>query len=153
MNKPERHAAIRELVHTRRIASQEQLRELLLERGFDTTQATLSRDMRELHLLKAHDAEGGHYTLPAESTEHAPALDRLLPPLYVGAEGTGNLLVVKTLVGGAQAVAEALDSEEWPEVLGTIAGDNTILLILRDADRLPAVQRRLEDRAGRADSD
>lgn len=148
MTKQLRHDAIRDLVHTRRVASQEQLRELLEGRGFDVTQATLSRDIRELRLAKAHDAEGGHYTLPPDYWDQSPALARLLPALFIGAEGTGNLLVVKTMIGGAQAVAEALDAEEWPEVLGTLAGDNTILLILRDAAQLDVVQRRLEDRAG-----
>jgi transcriptional regulator of arginine metabolism len=151
MNKQDRHEAIRQLVHTRRIASQEQLRELLETRGFDVTQATLSRDVRELRLSKIHDPDGGHYTLPQESWDQSPVLGRLLPALFVGAEGTGNLLVVKTMVGGAQAVAEAIDAEEWPEVLGTLAGDNTVLLILRDAEQLPAVHRRLEERAGTPD--
>jgi transcriptional regulator of arginine metabolism len=149
MSKPGRHAAIRELVQSNRVSSQEQLRELLETRGFDVTQATLSRDVRELRLIKVHDPDGGHhYTLPPESWDNAPALNRLLPALYLGAEGTGNLLVVKTMMGGAQAVAEAIDWEEWPEVLGTLAGDDTILLILREAAHLDAVQRRLEDRAG-----
>ena len=151
MSKRERHEAIRELVQSHRVASQEQLRELLLERDFDVTQATVSRDIRELELIKLHDGEGSHYSLPPEEWVNAPALTRLLPALYLGAEGTGNLLVVKTLVGGAQAVAEAIDWEEWPEVLGTLAGDDTILLILRDAAQLAEIQRRLEERAGELD--
>ena len=152
MSKPARHTTIRELIQTHRVSSQEQLRELLEARGFDVTQATLSRDIRELRLIKLHDPDGGtHYSLPPESWDNAPALTRLLPALYLGAEGTGNLLVVKTMVGGAQAVAEAIDWEEWPEVLGTLAGDDTILLILRDAAQLPTVQRRLEDRAEAVD--
>jgi transcriptional regulator of arginine metabolism len=149
MSKPKRHTAIRELVQSNRVSSQEQLRELLETRGFDVTQATLSRDVRELRLIKVHDPEGGHhYTLPPEAWDNAPALTRLLPALYLGAEGTGNLLVVKTMMGGAQAVAEAIDWEEWPEVLGTLAGDDTILLVLREAAHLTAVLRRLEERAG-----
>jgi transcriptional regulator of arginine metabolism len=149
MSKPKRHAAIREVVQSHRVASQEQLRELLVERGFDVGQATLSRDIRELRLLKVPDAEGGqHYSLPPESWDNSPPLNRLLSTLFVGAEGTGNLLVIKTLAGGAQAVAEALDWEEWPEVLGTIAGDDTILIILRDAARTNAVRARIEEIAG-----
>jgi transcriptional regulator of arginine metabolism len=149
MNQQQRHAAIRELIQSHRVSSQEQLRELLEQRGFEATQATLSRDIRELRLIKLHDADGGnHYTLPPESWDNAPALTRLLPALFLGAEGTGNLLVLKTMVGGAQAVAEAIDWEEWPEVLGTLAGDDTILIILRDPAQLSAIQRRLEERAG-----
>lgn len=152
MAKPERHAAIRQLVTTHRVTSQEHLRELLAARGLEVAQATLSRDIRELRLIKVPDAEGrAHYTLPPESWDQSPALTRLLPALYVGAEGTGNLLVVRTLAGGAQAVAEALDWEEWPEVLGTLAGDDTILLILRDHGHLPLIQQRIEDLAGALD--
>ena len=149
MKKKQRHDLVREIVQTTRITSQEQLREVLAKRGVDVAQATLSRDIRELRLLKLADSDGGtHYSLPPEAWDNAPPLMRLLPTLFVGAEGSGNLLVVKTLVGGAQAVAEAIDWEEWPEVLGTLAGDDTILLILRDPKQLPTVQRRVEDLAG-----
>jgi transcriptional regulator of arginine metabolism len=151
MGKPERHAAIRAIVREHRVTSQELLRELLVKRGFDVTQGTLSRDIRELRLVKVPDAEGSaHYTLPPEAWDHTPPLARLLPTLYTGAEGTGNLLVVRTLAGGAQAVAEALDWEEWPEVLGTLGGDDTILVILRKPEYLSAVLRRLEELAGTA---
>ena len=129
------------------MASQEQLRELLAARAFDVTQATLSRDIRELRLVKIPDPEGGtHYTLSPEADQRPP-LARLLPTLFIGAEGTGNLLVVKTLAGGAQAVSEALDWEEWPEVLGTLGGDDTVLLILRDPVDLLTSQRRIEQLA------
>lgn len=149
MARAERHAALRELVQTNRVTSQEHLRTLLAKRGFDVAQATLSRDIRELRLIKVPDAGGRtHYTLPPETWGATPPLNRLLPTLFVGAEGTGNLLLVKTLAGGAQAVAEALDWEEWPEILGTLAGDDTILVILRDAARLGVVQARIEKMAG-----
>ena len=146
MGKSQRHSAIRALVQEHRVASQEQLRELLVDRGFDVTQATLSRDIRELRLVKMPDQEGStFYQIP--DTDQRPALARLLPTLFIGAEGTGNLLVVKTLAGGAQAVSEALDWEEWPEVLGTLAGDDTILVIVRDPARMDTVQKRLENLA------
>lgn len=148
MGKSQRHSAIRELVHEHRVSSQEQLRELLVQRDFDVTQATLSRDIRELRLIKVPDADGGtHYSLSAESLDQRPPLALLLPTLYVGAEGVGNLLVIKTLAGGAQAVAEALDWEEWPEVLGTLGGDDTILLVLRDPEHLGTIQHRIEQLA------
>jgi transcriptional regulator of arginine metabolism len=152
MTRQHRHAAIRELVQSHRVASQEQLRELLLERGVDVAQATLSRDIRELRLVKVTDAEGRPlYKLPPDAWDNAPPLARLLPTLFVGAEGTGNLLVIKTLAGGAQAVAEAIDWEEWPEVLGSIAGDDTILIIVRDPERTDAVRQRVEELAGSID--
>jgi transcriptional regulator of arginine metabolism len=154
MGKRDRHAAILNLLREHRISSQEALREMLAERGFDITQATLSRDIRELRLVKVPNAEGrAHYTLPPDTWEQTPPLARLLPTLFVGAEGTGNLLVVKTLTGGAQPIAVAIDWEEWPEVLGTISGDDTILVILRDAEQLGAVQRRIESMAGESHGD
>jgi transcriptional regulator of arginine metabolism len=147
--KPRRHSVILELVREHRISSQEALREKLAERGIEVAQATLSRDIRELGLVKVPDEEGGSlYTLPAGVTDPMPTLARLLPSLYLGADGVGNLLVVKTLVGGAQPVAVGIDWEEWPEVVGTIAGDDTILVILRDTGHRDAVVRRLEELAG-----
>lgn len=145
MGKSERHAVIRELVQQHRVTSQEQLRELLVDRDFDVTQATLSRDIRELRLVKIPSQEGGtHYTLPPESWDQRPPIAALLPTLYLGAEGTGNLIIVRTLAGGAQAVAEALDWEEWPEVMGTLGGDDSILVVLRDPEHLSTVLERLD---------
>lgn len=146
--KRERHAAILELIASRKVRSQEELRRLLGKRGFRVTQATLSRDLRELRVVKVPHAAGETYYAAPSETE-IPALDRLLPQLFVSLDGVQNLLVVKTLAGGAQAVAEAIDWEEWAEVLGTLAGDDTILVVLRRArdrgviaGRLRAIARR-----------
>lgn len=148
MAKRERQAAILELLRAHRIGSQEALRERLKKAGFDVTQATLSRDVRELRLVKIPGGDGvSHYTLP-EEWENTPPLESLLPTLYVSSEGTGNLLVLRTMTGGAQAVGSAIDWEEWPEVLGTLAGDDTVLLILRHARQLRTVQKRIEQIAG-----
>lgn len=148
MSKPARHARILEIIKRHRISSQEGLREILLGQGTDVTQATLSRDIRELRLVKIPDAQGAsHYALPEEWESTAP-LESLLPTLFLSAEGTGNLLVVKTMKGGAQTVAAAIDWEEWPEVLGTLAGDDTILIIVRDAGQLHSVQARVEETSG-----
>jgi transcriptional regulator of arginine metabolism len=147
--KPKRHAAILDLVRTQRISSQEVLRERLAQRGFKVAQATLSRDIRMLGLVKVPDEERGSvYTVPSNVTDPTPTLSRLLPALYLGADGVDNLLIVKTLTGGAQPVAVAIDWEEWPEVVGSVAGDDTILLILRDRSHLPVITARLEELAG-----
>lgn len=144
VSKRKRHQVILGVIRQHRVTSQEALRELLEERDIEVTQATLSRDMRELRLVKVPGAEGAsHYTLP-EEWETKPPLETLLPTLFVSAEGTGNLLVVRTMTGGAQPIALAIDWEEWPEVLGTLGGDDTILLILREATALDAVKERLE---------
>lgn len=143
--KRDRHKAILDLIRGRRVKSQEELRRLLARKGLRVTQATLSRDLRELRVVKVPAADGDtHYALPSELEEETPALDRLLPHLLVALDGVQNLLVVKTLRGGAQPVAEAIDWEEWPEVVGTLAGDDTILVILRRSRDRAAVARRLQ---------
>ena len=148
MSKRARHAKILEIIKHHRVASQEGLRELLHAQGTEVTQATLSRDIRELRLVKVPDAEGtSHYSLP-EEWESTPPLQTLLPMLFQSAEGVGSFLVVKTLKGGAQAVALGIDWEEWPEVVGTLAGDDTILMIFRDPASVPLVRERLEHMAG-----
>lgn len=139
-----RHDAILELIRTRRVHSQDELRRLLRERGLDVTQATLSRDLRELRVAKLPHATGeSFYAIASDSEEPALALERLLPHLLVSADGVGNMIVVKTLAGGAQAVAEAIDLEGWPEILGSVAGDDTILLVIREAGQGPALIERL----------
>ncbi len=144
MAKKERKKAILDLIRTRRVASQRDLRELLKDRRIEVTQATLSRDMTELKLVKVMGSDGGsHYSLP-EGAEQPPPLQILLPTLFVSAECAGNLIVVRTRTGGAQAVGLAIDSQEWSEVLGTIAGDDTVLLVVRDEEGARSIRTRLE---------
>ncbi len=147
MSKPDRHAQILEVLKGHRVTSQESLRGLLKEQGTDVTQATLSRDIRELRLVKVPGADGTpHYSVP-EEWNSTPSLESLLPALFHSAEGVDHLLVVRTMKGGAQTVAAGIDWEEWHEVLGTLAGDDTILIILRKPELLPTVQARLEQMA------
>jgi transcriptional regulator of arginine metabolism len=148
VSKRERHAQILDAIMENRVSSQESLRELLLERGTEVTQATLSRDIRELRLVKVPDADGtGHYSLP-EEWESTPPLESLLPTLFHSVDGVDHLLVIHTLKGAAQTVAAAIDWEEWPEVVGTLAGDDTILIILRNPEALPDLRERIERMAG-----
>lgn len=144
MSKHARHEQILEILRQNRVTSQEMLRSLLLERGTDVTQATLSRDIRELRLVKVPGADGTpHYAVPDE-WEGTPPLESLLPALFHSAEGVDHLLVIRTMKGGAQTVAAGIDWEEWPEVLGSLAGDDTILLVLRSKDALPVIKERVE---------
>lgn len=143
MSKRDRHQLILQVLREQRVHSQEALRALLAERGTDVTQATLSRDIRELRLVKVPGADGTpHYALP-DDWEGTPPLESLLPTLFHSAEGVDHLLVVRTMKGGAQTVAAGIDWEEWPEVLGTLAGDDTILIVLRDPAALGTVKDRL----------
>jgi transcriptional regulator of arginine metabolism len=148
VGKQERQAQILSLVKRTRVTSQEALRELLAARGTEVTQATLSRDIRELRLVKVTGTDGtAHYSLPDE-WEVTPSLASLLPTLFLDAEGVDHLLVVRTLKGAAPTVGAALDWEEWPEVLGTLAGDDTILVVVRDPAARAEVEQRLRRLAG-----
>jgi len=147
MSKRDRQGQILDVIRKHRVTSQEALRELLHERGTDVTQATLSRDMRELRLVKVPGADGVGFYFSPEEWESTPSLESLLPTLFQSADGVDHLLVVRTMKGGAQTVAAALDWEEWPEVLGTLAGDDTILIILRDPATLEEVRARIESMA------
>ena len=152
MSKRDRHARILELLKRHTVTSQEALRELLRDEGTDVTQATLSRDIRELRLVKVPAADGtSHYSVP-EEWDSTPPLESLLPTLFLSAEGVDNLLVVRTLKGGAQTVAAGIDWEEWPEVLGTLAGDDTILIVLRSGRQREALRERLASMAGRTEA-
>jgi transcriptional regulator of arginine metabolism len=148
MSKRERHAQVLAILRENTVTSQEALRELLNARGTEVTQATLSRDIRELRLVKVPSADGtGHYSLP-EEWESTPPLESLLPTLFLSADGVAHRLVIHPMKGGAQTVAAAIDWEEWPEVVGTLAGDDTILIVLRDPAALAPLRARVERMAG-----
>lgn len=147
-DKRRRQRAILQLVREHEVSSQERLRDLLLRRGIEVTQATVSRDVRELRLVKTPEPGGSARYQPPETHDHAPALHQLLPTLFRSAEGAGQLLVIRTLTGSAQALAIAIDGEEWPEVLGTIGGDDTILVVCRDAAAVVTVRERIRRGTG-----
>ena len=144
--KTPRQTAIRELLGTTAISSQDELRRKLVGRGFRVTQATLSRDMRELRLLKGPAG----YALPNlianddDFDDALPAVADLLGTFGLEIRQAGNLLVLLTAKGAAQPVAAGIDDEEWPESLGTIAGDNTVLIICADLATANTLRRRLE---------
>ncbi len=147
--KRSRQTAILRVIKERRVPHQEALRQLLAEAGFPVTQPTLSRDIRDLRLVKVTGTGGKpHYTLP-EEWDHVPPLDSVLPTLFVSAEAVGNMVVVRTLSGGAQAVASGIDWEEYDGLAGTIAGDDTVLIILRNGGAARSVAKELGKLAGR----
>jgi len=148
----QRHNAIRELVAHSLVANQDELRRKLRRRGFEVTQATLSRDIHELRLSKGP----GGYSLPSSnghsngSSGVATAQDDGPPSVAEVIESFGlrvrqamNQVLVGTVMGGAQPVAAALDHEGWPEVLGTIAGDDTVLVICPDPRRAAEVETKI----------
>jgi transcriptional regulator of arginine metabolism len=142
--KAQRHNAILRLVREHSIPSQERLRALLARAGIEVTQATLSRDIRELGLVKRPDASGAHhYAAPVEETVPPPTLAGFVPSLLLRTDGVGPLLVIRTPTGGASALAAALDREAWSEILGTLAGDDTLLIVARSAADRRKLARRL----------
>jgi transcriptional regulator of arginine metabolism len=131
MSKLSRQKAILDLLDEGPVASQEELQKLLHRRGLEAGQATLSRDIRELGLVKS----AGGYSLPgreADGDTDLPSVGRLVREFVTSVRAAENLLVTKTSIGSAQPVAAALDEENWPEAIGTIAGDDTILIVCQD---------------------
>jgi transcriptional regulator of arginine metabolism len=146
--KSQRHAAILTLVRRHRVESQERLRALLRADGFDVTQATLSRDIRELGLAKIADpAAGARYAPPPAPDAVHPSLARLVATLLLSVEGVGPLLVVRTPAGSANALGIALDRVAWADVIGTIAGDDTVLVVARSVAARRRVAARLSELA------
>lgn len=148
--KTQRHAAILKIIRQTRVGSQEQLRELLRAEGFDVTQATLSRDIREIGLAKVNTPDGGsHYAASPEGGQSAgPHLEQLLPTMLLSVDGVGPLLVVKTPAGAAQHLGLALDAAGWTEIIGTIAGDDAVLVITRSERARRTIHARLRELAG-----
>lgn len=145
MNKRRRQQVILEIVAAQPVASQEDLRQLLDDRGFAVTQSTLSRDLRELRLARIPSPQGARYASPeALGEDHRRALEDVLPQFFASVDGVGELLVLKTIPGGAQPIAEAIDAQALPDVLGTIAGENTILVICRSSNARDRLERRFE---------
>ncbi|MEP7065019.1 MAG: arginine repressor [Gemmatimonadota bacterium] len=148
-NKRERQAAIRVIIDSRPIENQEELRKQLRQRGWDVTQSTLSRDLREMRVSRIpYQGGSSRYAITSDNTETRPPLQVLLPPLYTAIDGVGELIVLHTMPGGAQPIGVALDAEEWPEVMGTIAGDDTVLIICRSIAAMEKVIKRLKSVAG-----
>ena len=142
--KAKRQALIREIVEAQSIQTQEELAEALRVRGMVVTQATVSRDIREMHLLKvlADDGSYRYATMEKGDTGVSDRLIRMLADSVVEMNFANNLIVIRTLPGSAHVAAEAVDNLKWPEVLGTIAGDNTILVIVRSNEEVEAVIKR-----------
>jgi transcriptional regulator of arginine metabolism len=144
MSKTARHRAILDLLDEGPVESQDSLQQRLERKGFDVGQATLSRDIHELKLVKGPD--GYRRAGEGNSAEGvSPSVIRMARQFVVEIRQAQNLLVVKTTVGSAQPVAAALDASHWPEVVGTLAGDDTVLVIATDKKRAHALARRMGD--------
>ena len=136
-SKAERHLVIREIIGSATVASQDELRRLLKRRGTAVTQATLSRDMKEIGILWVNTPGGGHYALPP--VDEQPLYPPVLENQIVAVQANECLVVVHTHPGSANIVAEFLDRLHAPAILGTVAGDNTVLVIPRAVRHTPEV--------------
>ena len=141
--KQQRHSAIRELLVKTVVTSQDELRKKLASRGFNVTQATLSRDIRELSLSKGPSG----YSLPnapADDDDALPGIREVLSSFGLEVRQALNQLVLITATSSAQPVAAGIDYEAWPEVVGTIAGDDTVLIICPDEKQAKVLKERIE---------
>ena len=134
MTKADRHRKILELISEKIVSTQTELTELLIKAGFDVTQATTSRDLQELRIMKVVLADGTYkYTVAKENEPDINGkLRKILGECLVNADYAVNIVVLKTITGAAQAVAFALESVVNDEIVGSIAGDDTIMIVLRN---------------------
>ena len=138
MSKSYRHGQILKLIRSKAVHTQDELARELKKQGIAATQVTLSRDLRELRLAKTAD---GYREM--ETDEAGPQFRLLAAEFLQDIRAAQNLVVLKTAPGHANSVAVALDAEEWPEIVGTIAGDDTILVIAPDNETAAAVEKKL----------
>ena len=143
-----RHAKIKEIIDNHQIETQEDLASALRGEGIDVTQATVSRDIKELMLVKVPDANGHyHYAYPKE---HGMMLtmERLARTFHdsiVSVRASDSMVVIRSLPGTAQSVAFALDYMKWPEILGTIAGDDTVFVAMENKEGVVTLLKRLKE--------
>jgi len=142
---------ILEMVRDHFVETQEELAERLVAEGINVTQATVSRDIKELGLIKVPTGDGRYsYALsPAEhSTQNRERFRRLFADCVLGLNFSQNIVVIRTLPGTASAVGEAVDSLSWESVIGTLAGDNTLLVIVKPTEMAESITHRLERMLG-----
>ena len=142
-----RQVAILDIIEKQEIETQEELASALNARGIRVTQATVSRDIKELRLLKVLTPSGKYKYATGDQADNnlTDRFIRMLAESLLSVSSANNLIVVRTLSGSANVAAEALDSMHWPEVLGTLAGDNTVLLIIRSNEETITVTSRIRE--------
>ncbi|MCM3389290.1 transcriptional regulator AhrC/ArgR [Ureibacillus chungkukjangi] len=145
MNKGQRHMRIREIVTNNEIETQDDLVDCLKQAGYNVTQATVSRDIKELHLVKVPLQDGRYkYSLPADQRFNPlQKLQRALSDSFVSIDGVAHFLMLKSLPGNGNAIAVLIDHLEWPEILGTLSGDDTILIICRREEDREDIKERI----------
>lgn len=145
VKKRERHQLLRQLVQEETIRRQEDFVRILQERGIEVTQATISRDMKELQLIKVPAQSGGYqYNLPPEMNYNtSKKLERLMKDAFVSIDTQREMVLIKTLPGNAFALGALIDTANYDEVFGCVSGDDTVLVICRDENKAEGFQRRI----------
>ena len=141
-----RQVTILDIIEKHEIETQEELADALRQRGIKVTQATVSRDIKELRLLKVLTPMGTYKYATADKAENGltDRFIRIMSESVLTVAASGNMIVVKTLSGSASVAAEAIDSFHWPEVLGTIAGDNTIFMVISAEEEVARIVSRIQ---------
>ncbi len=147
MNKGHRHIRIREIIGNHEVETQDELVDRLRQAGFNVTQATVSRDIKELHLVKVPLIDGRYkYSLPADQKFNPlQKLKRVLIECFVSIDFADHFIVMKTMPGNANTVGVLLDNIQWSEIMGTICGDDTVLIICRSKEYSKVISERLLD--------
>ncbi len=138
MVKARRHQRILDIVRSKPIQTQEDLSAELAREGMSVTQATISRDIKELRLVKAPVGDGSYrYTVPVDRNidDINRRIERVFREAVISVEDSDNIVVIKTLEGAAQAIGAIVDDLDWPEVVGSLAGDDTIFVVVKPADK------------------
>jgi len=150
--KTKRQRAILSLIAARPVRSQDELAALLEQQGYDVTQATVSRDIKELGLLKVplKGGTGGafKYVEPSVGPAFSSRLHRVVSEVVIQVRSSVNQIVLRTHPGTAMMLAAAIDGADWPEILGTIGGDDTVLVIVEAPEKTPMIRQRFEDLRG-----
>ncbi len=147
--KSKRQKQILEIIEQEEVETQEELAERLRERGTDVTQATVSRDIKDLHLIKIPSGDGRYkYALPLDrgSANTGERLERMLKDSVLYIDYSENLIVVKMLPGTAQGLASIIDNLRWKEIIGTVAGDDTIFLVVKPKEAVEGLMLRLKEK-------
>lgn len=143
-----RHARIKEFIENQVIETQEELADILKKEGIEITQATVSRDIKELMLIKVPVGDGRYrYAFPQEPNAFfsQSRTARVFQDSVVAIDYSENIVVLKTLPGMAQAVAATVDNSRWPEILGTVAGDDTIFIVVKPVEAVPALIHKFQE--------
>ena len=146
--KSHRQFKIQELITNEHIRTQEDLAQRLLEEGFNVTQATISRDIKEIGLIKIPGVDDEYYyALRGESLpmDYQERLKRMFKEVVISFDSSENIVVIKTIPGNAQALALLLDNTDWKEVIGSVAGDDTIFLLVKPKDKVLKIIQRLTE--------